>query len=225
MRKYLYLAVAAASAAVLAAPTVAYAAPAATHHVLTIKKVGGTAVKSNAVLKASLVKGTKAVFSLTGGISAKIKCSSATFTAKVVKNPTAPGKATESITAETVGKCVITLPGATVKTTKALHLPYNSTVSDHKGDPVTVAGRSKKLPLELSATAAEGTSSIKCAYMAASIVGAASNKGNTITITKQKLKVDTAISNMLCPTNAAFSATYGPVKDTSVKGSPAVFVN
>src|SRR5215469_8182138 len=66
VRKYLYLAMATASAAVLAAPIVADAAPAAHSHVLTIKKVHGTAVKPKAALKASLVKGTKAVFSLTG---------------------------------------------------------------------------------------------------------------------------------------------------------------
>ena len=224
MRKYLYLAMAAASAAVLAAPIVADAAPAAPSHVLTIKKVHGTAVKPGAVLKASLAKGTSAVFKLTGSFNLTIKCSASTFTAKVLKNPTAKGKATESITAESIGKCKINFMGATVKSTKALNLPYNSTVSDGKGLPVTVAGRSKTKPLELSSVASLGSTSITCIYKAASIVGAASNKGNTITITKQKLKPATG-SNNLCPANATFSATYGPVQDTSVKGNPAVFVN
>jgi hypothetical protein len=215
---------AAASAAVLAAPIVADAAPAAPSHVLTIKKVHGTAVKPGAVLKASLVKGTKAVFSLTGSINLTIKCSSSSFTAKAVKNPTAPSTATESITAESIAKCTINFMGATVKSTKALNLPYNSAVSDKKGLPVTVSGRSKKLPIELTSTASASGSSIKCTYMAASIAGAASNKGNTITISKQKMKVAPG-SNPLCPMNATFSATYGPVQDTSVKGNPAVFVN
>lgn len=225
MRKYLYFAVAAASAVVLAAPIVADAAPAAHSHVLTIKKVHGTAVKSGAKLQASLVKGTSAVFNLTGSLNLTIKCKASSFTAKVVKNPTAPGKATESITAESVGKCTINFMGATVKATKALNLPYNSTVSDKsKKFPVTVSGRSKTKPIELTATASTSGGSIKCTYMAAAIAGTASNKGNTITITKQKLKVAPG-SNGLCPANANFSATYGPVKDTSVTGKPAVFVN
>lgn len=224
MRKYLYVAMAAASAAVLAAPVVADAAPAAHSHVLTIKKVHGTAVKPGAKLQASLVKGTSAVFKLTGSFTLTIKCKSSSFTAKVVRNPVAPSKATESITAESVGKCTITLQGATVKSTKALNLPYNSTVSSKKGFPVSVSGRNKTKPIELTATASTTSGSITCTYMAATIAGAASNKGNTITITKQKLKVAPG-SNGLCPANATFTATYGPVRDTSVKGKPAVFVN
>ena len=225
VRKYLYLAMAAASAAVLAAPIVADAAPAAPSHVLTIKKVHGTAVKPGAVLKASLVKGTSAVFKLTGSLTLTITCKSASFTAKVVKNPTAPGKATESVTAESLSKCTVTgFPGATVKSTKSLNLPYNSSVSDAKGLPVTVTGRSKTKPIELSATASASGMSITCSYKAATIAGAASNKGSTITITKQKLKI-AANPTGLCPANAAFSAKYGPVQDTSVHGNPAVFVN
>jgi hypothetical protein len=224
VRKYLYLAMAVASAAVLAAPIVADAAPAASSHVLTVKKVHGPAVKPGAVLKASLVKGTKAVFVLSGGLSLTIKCSSASFTAKVVKNPLAPSKATESVTAETIGKCATTFTGVTVKSNKALNLPYNSSVSDKKGLPVSVAGRSKSKPIELTATAAVGTMTFTCTYMGASVAGAASNKGNTIAFTKQKLTLAKG-STTGCPMNLSFSATYGPVQDTSVKGNPAVFVN
>lgn len=223
MRKYLILAVAAASAAVMAAPIVADAAPAAHSHVLTIKKVHGTAVKPGAALKASLVKGTSAVFSLTG---ITIKCKQSSFTAVVVKNPvsTAPGtKATEDITAESIAKCTVNIPGATVKKVKALNLPYNSTVSDAKLFPVTVAGRTKLKPIELTSVAAIGSNSITCTYKAASINGNASNKGNTITIKNQKFTKKSGAS--LCPAKATFSATYGPVLDTSVAGNPAVFVN
>lgn len=224
MRKYLYLAMAAASAAVLAAPIVADAAPAASSHVLTIRKVHGTAVKPGAKLQASLVKGTSAVFKLTGSLSLTIKCKSSTFTAKVIKNPIAPNKATEQILSESIGKCTINFMGATVKSTKALNLPYNSTVSDKKGNPVTVTGRSKAKPIELTSTASASGTSIVCTYKAATIAGAASNKGNTITITNQKLKI-AANPSGLCPANATFSAKYGPVKDISVTGHPAVFVN
>lgn len=222
MRKYLYVAMAAASAAVLAAPVVADAAPAAHSHVLTIKKTGGTAVKQGATLTASLVKGTSAVFSL-GTI--KITCTQSSFKAVVVKNPTAPGKATEKITVETIGKCTVNIKGVTIKKVKALNLPYNSTVSDAKKKfTVTVSGRKKTKPIELMALTAFGMSTFSCTYKAASIAGSASNKGNTITIVKQKF---TKASGPSCPTGptATFSAKYGPVRDISVKGKPAVFVN
>jgi hypothetical protein len=225
VRKYLYLAMAAAAATVLAAPVVAQAAPSAHAHVLTVKKVGGTAVKPGAALKASLAKGSSAVFSLGSGSAAiTIKCKSSSFTAVVVKNPTAPGKATEDITAESIGKCSVSISGASVKSVKAVNLPYDSTASDKKGFPVTVTGRKKSKPIELSAVASALGETISCAYKAATIAGAGSNKGNTITIKNQKFSVVKG-SNSLCPGTSTFSAKYGPVKDTSLRGNPAVFVN
>lgn len=226
MRKYLYVAVAAASAAVLAAPIVSEAAPAAHSHVLTIRKAGGTAVKPGAKLKASLVKGTSAVFSLSGGFTATITCKQSSFTAVVVKNPLTRGKATESLTAETIGKCTGNIMGTAVNIKKVtvLNRPYNSTVSDAKKFPVTISGRKKTKPIEITSVASLGSTSITCSYMAASIVGTASNKANTITIVKQKF-TRAASSNGACPTTAKLTAKFGPVRDTSVKGSPKVFVN
>lgn len=221
VRKYLYLAMAAVSVSVLAAPVVASAAPTAKPHVLTVGKPAGHAVKVGAKLSASLVKGTKAVFAMNGQT---LTCSSASFTAVVVKNPTKPGKALESLTAQTIAKCKTSLQGVKIKKTFASNLPYNVTVSDAKGDPVAVTGRSAKKPIKLTAVAALGTTTISCPYTAKVVNGAASNKGNTITVTKQKFTVVKG-SNALCPKAAAFTAKFGPVKDTSVKGSPAVFVN
>lgn len=228
MRKYLYLAMAVASATVLAAPVVAQAAPSAHAHVLTIKKVGGTAVKPGAVLKASLAKGATAKFVIGSGASAiTITCKSSSFTAKVVKNPLTKGSATESVTAQSVGKCTASLSGLKVGSITALNRPYNSTVSDKKGLPVTVSGTKKTRPIELKASATFSGQNLTCIYKAASVAGKASNKGNTITFTKQKFTVATKGSSPLCASigPASFTAKYGPVKDTSVKGSPTVFVN
>lgn len=221
VRKYLYLAVAAASAAVLAAPIIADAAPAAHSRVLTIRKVGGTAVKGGATLKASLAKGASAVFSI-GPIT--ISCKQSSFTAKVIRNPTKPGKATESITAESIGKCVVSgFPMAKVTKDKVLNLPYNSSVSDKRKFPVAISGRNRSKPIELFATVSLGTSSLSCTYKATTIAGTASNRTNTITIVKQKFVL---ASGAGCPSNPAFfTAKYGPVKDTSVRGNPKVFVN
>ena len=55
-----------------------------------------------------------------------------------------------------------------------------------------------------------------------SVSGHASNSGNKITFSKQKFTLSTGA---LCPTSANFSATFGPVTDSSVTGSPKVFVN
>jgi hypothetical protein len=221
VRKYVYLAMAAASVSVLAAPVVASAAPTAAPHVLTVGKAGGTAVKVGAKLKASLVKGTVATFAMSGQT---LTCKSATFTAVVVKNPTKPGKALESLTAQTVAKCTTSLSGVKIKKTFASNLPYNTSVSDSKGDPVAVTGRSAKKPVELTAVASLGAATVTCPYTAKIVKGAASNKGNTITITKQKFTLVKG-SNGLCPASSEFTAKFGPVTDTSVKGASKVFVN
>jgi len=221
MRKYLSLAMAAAS--VVAIVSAMTPAEAATTHVLTIGKAGGTAVKTKAVLKAGLPSGKSAVFTIG---SAKLTCTSASESAKVTSNPVKPGTAKESLTAQSFSKCKISVSGVTLKSLKAGNLPYNVSVSDAKGDPVTVSGTSKSKPLSVTATVAVGTSTLSCTYTAAKITGHASNKGNVVTFSKQKFTF--ASGGSLCTalgSSAAFSATIGPVTDSSVKGDPKVFVN
>jgi hypothetical protein len=218
VRKYFYMGIVVAAALIAALP--ATAAEAATAHVLTTGKVGGPAVAPNAVLKASLAKGATAVFSTSLG---KLTCTVSTFTAKVSANPARPGTAKESITAQTFGKCKISINGVTIKSQTIGNLPYNATVSDAKGNPVKISGRSKVKPLLLSITIKFGTSTFSCSVKAASISGTWSNKGNVTAFVKQKFVK--AAGGSLCPASGTFSAAYGPVRDTSVKGSPAVFVN
>jgi hypothetical protein len=223
VRKYLYLAMAAASVAVLAAPMAASAAGTASGHVLTISKAGGTGVKTGAMLKSSLAKGTSAVFSLQ---TEKLTCKSASETVKVTKNPAPHGKATESLTSLTIGKCTIKvsgISGITVKSVKANNLPYAVTVSDAKGDPVTVTGTSKTKPVKTTVTVTFVGSPITCSYKATALKGAAANKTNSIAFSKQPFTKVSGSSS--CPTTADFTATFGPVTDSSVKGSPKVFVN
>jgi hypothetical protein len=216
VRKYLYLAAVAASAAVVALPaTSAYAAG----HVLTINKTGGTAVKVGAVLKSGLASGTSAVFSLG---SEKLTCTSAAVSATVMTNPVKPGTATESLTAATISKCKVSgFPGVTFKSIKVKNLPYKVSVSDAAGDPVKVSGQSKTKPMLVTVTVTLNGNSFSCSYKAASISGHASNTGNTLAFSKQKLTK----SSGPCPATANFSATFGPVTDSSVTGSPKVFVN
>jgi hypothetical protein len=222
VRKYFYIGVLVATALVAALP--AAAAAAAPVHVLTTGKVGGKAVAPKAVLKASLKPRTSVVFSTNLG---KLTCTKSTFTAKVISNPAKgarPATATESITAETFSGCRISVKGVTIKSSSVGNLPYNAAISDAKGNPVKISGRSKAKPLLLTVVVQIGTGKpFSCGVKAASIVGAASNKGNVIAFVKQKFTK--ASGGAFCPASGTFSATYGPVKDTSVKGSPAVFVN
>ena len=217
VRKYLYLAAVAASAAVLIPATSAEAAG----HVLTIKKTGGTAVKVGAVLKSGLAKGTSAVFTLG---TQKLTCKSASFSAKVTTNPPKPGTAKESLTAQKLGKCTINVAGITLKSIKVNNLPYKVSVSDAKGHPVKITGHSKTKPIKVTVTVTFQGNPIVCSYKATTVKGAASNKGNKITFTKQKFTK--ASGGSLCPAGPAlFTATFGPVVDSSVTGSPKVFVN
>ncbi len=144
---------------------------------LTIGHKGGPAVRKGDVLFASLAPKTVVVVTESGQ---KLTCKSATVTAKVVSNPNAPGKATESVTKETLSKCTVSLKGVTVKSVTALNLPYVATVSDSKGNPVKVSGRSKSKPMGFTATVKFGTTAITCSSSAATVTGHESNKGNTI---------------------------------------------
>lgn len=208
----------AASALVIAAPMAT--ADAATVHVLTIRKAGGAPVKPGATLKAGLKRGSAAVFSV-GALS--LTCKSLSFTAKVTSNPAAPGTARESLTAQKVGRCKASVTGVTVTSVRAINLPYNVKVSDAAGLRVRVSGRSRTKPLRFTATVMFGARSIACSYRARSIAGTASNTGNVIKISMQKFRKASGPS--LCPASASFSATFGPVRDFSVTGHPAVFVN
>jgi hypothetical protein len=230
MHKYRYLAMAAGIAMALSVP--AGAALAANAHkpapVLTIGKVHGTAVKKGAKLSASVVKGTKVAVSIAGATD---NCKSASFAATVVKNPSAKGKATVSITNETISGCpAIKVDGisATVAL-KAIHLPYVGTVSTAKGDPIVIAGSSKSKPTGFDANVdVSGIGKLSCIFTAASGTGHVSNKHNTVAFSHLTFVLDAKASSSLCSaagTKASFSATFGPVVDKSVKHSPKVFIS
>jgi hypothetical protein len=222
VRKYLYLAAAAASAAIVVLPAIS--AQAAVPRVLTTGKVGGPAVRSGDVLKAHLVTGSSAVFSLGNAGTVKLTCTSANFSATVRSNPAKPGTATESLTALNVAKCTVSgIQGVTFKSLKFKNLPYKVTVSDAKGFPVKVSEQSLTTPLKFTATVSLNGNAFSCSYKAASAAGQASNTGNTVAFSKQKFTK--AGGNAACLGPAHLSAKFGPVRDTSVMNSPKVFVN
>jgi hypothetical protein len=227
MRKYRYLAMATGVALVLSVP--AGAAVAASAHkalkpVLTIGKVGGTAVKKGAVLKASLPKGGSITF--TSG-SGSVSCTSSSIEARVLRNPVKAGEATVSVTSVSVSNCG-TEDGVSLTFTP-INPPYGGLVKVAKGDPVTVSEASKAKPLGFMVTAKDGSLEASCVLTAASLAGHASNKGNVVGFSKQTLTLDTSASSSACTllklTSATVTATYGPLVDSSVKHSPKVFVS
>jgi hypothetical protein len=226
MRKYGYLAAAAGAALVLSVP--AGVAVAANVHkapkaVLTIGKVNGTPVKDKAVLKASLPKGGKVILAIG---SHSVACTSSSIEAKVVKNPAKAGEATLSVTSVSVSKCGKVL-GFSLSL-KSLDLPAGATIKTSKGDPVTLSEASKSKPLGFEVSVDTGSPPTLCFFNAASISGHASNKANTVSFSKQPFKLDSAKSGGACSiagTTATFTATYGPIVDSSVKHSPKVFIS
>jgi hypothetical protein len=233
MPKFRYLALATAGVMVLAAPaSAAYAAsahPAASKSkpVLTIKKKGGTAVEKGAKLTASLVKGTKVHVALGSPAVFTITCKSSSLKAKVTANPSRPGKATLDVTGWSIGKCPKSVSGVTLNGIAALNLPYDATVST-KGDAVTISGHKKSKPVGFEASVTVGSTSATCRFTAAAVSGLASNTGNKVSFSNQSFtlaKHSSALCKDAGATTATMSAAYGPVRDTSVHGSPKVFIS
>ncbi len=218
MRRYLYLAISFATALVLIiVPGVAQAAT----NVLTTASAGGPAVAAGDQLSASLASGSRATF-LNG--SSGITCTSSSFTATVNSNPAAPGTAAESLKTQSFSNCTTNIFGTNNNpppTITPAGLPYNASASDSSGFPVTLG--SSSTPLSANVTISSIFGQVRCTYGATQVRGSGSNTGNTITFTNQTFN-RTAGPNT-CPASTSFSATYGPVRDTTQSGSPAVFVN
>jgi len=221
MRAYLYLAGAAATALVM----VMTAAPAsAATDVLTITKVGGANVNVGDILKAGLVANTSSDFFKSATSTMGVKCAKSSFSAKVTANPGKPGTAKESVTSQTFSSCTSNVSNVmSVKSVKVGNLPYNSTISDSTGMPVTVKQTSSTKPLKTTIVLNTTLGAVTCVYKAASISGTASNTGNTVSFKNQKFTKSSGPAS--CFGSGFFTASYGPVKDTSRTNSPKVFVN
>ncbi|MET9508369.1 Tat pathway signal sequence domain protein [Streptomyces flavidovirens] len=210
---------AAATAALLATGASA-PAPAAAVPVLTHGSAGGSAVAVGDVVSASLVTGTKATFYSSATGTTGVSCSTSSFSATVTSNPTAPGAATGSVTSHTLGNCTSNVSGTTsVQSITIENLPYSMSVGDSAGNPVVISGS----PMQITARLNSWIGPITCVYRATSMSGSADNQGNTISFSNQQFTRSSGPSSCFSP--GYFSATYGPVRDTSQSGNPAVFVN
>jgi hypothetical protein len=217
MRKQLFaVAIAAAGALLAVAPSLP--ASAASPSVLTVGSAGGTAANAKDTVTAGLLSGTDAVLSTSSG---NITCTQSTFTASVTSNPTAPGTADESLTAQTFAGCTAKITGVeSVKSISVLNLPYVAAVSDSSDTLTLTAGSSGALEVSAALNTLIGT--VTCDFTASSLTGTTSNSNNSITFSSQST---TLLSGPgVCPKSGTFSAAYGPVEDTT-QGNGLVFVN
>ncbi|MDQ0993677.1 Tat pathway signal sequence domain protein [Streptomyces sp. V3I7] len=185
--------------------------------VLTTGGVGGTAVAAGDVLTATLASGTNATFYSSATGTSGVRCATSTFTATVTGNPTAPGTATESVTAHTFGNCTSNVSGVTgVDSVTVDNLPYAATVaSDGKLTVLPPAGSVIQTTVKLRTL----LGSVTCVYQGASLSGTASNADNSIAFAAQHFTKSSGPS--LCFADGFFTAKYAPVTDA---GAP-VFVN
>lgn len=222
MRKHLLLATALGTMMLGVLPIATVSA--ATHSpmkksaVLTVGKAGGKAVKRGAILKASLAKGTTASL-VQPGTTNGVTCKQSSFTDRVTKNPPSPGFARELLTKQTFGKCsskgIFGVTG--VKGVSVVGTPYRTTISGAGTHPIVVFKARTKLTLKTVV----GT--IDCTFAAAKLKGTASNVGNVNIFKDQSFHL--VSGSAACPKSGSFSATFGPVKDFSLKSHPRVFVN
>lgn len=192
--------------------------------VLTTGSLAGANVVDGDVLNASVAAGTTADFNTAAGGSTGVKCAVSAFTATVEDNPAAPGVATESTTGHTFSSCTANILGVTkVNSVTVNNLPFGTTVDDATG-AVTVTGTATA-PIQTTLSLGTILGSITCVFQATSgsIVGVSSNADNSIGFTDQPFTKTSGSG--LCPTAGYFTATYAPVVDTSVDGSPSVFTN
>lgn len=222
-RTHLALAAAAATLAVGALPASATSSVASTP-VLTTGGAGGPAVAVGDVLAAPLAAGTRATFYSTATGSTGVTCAVSQFTARVTDNPAAPGTATESLTGQTFGSCTSNVTGVTsVRSLAVGNLPYTVSVSDAAGLPVTMAGGSAG-PIQATAVLNSWFGTLTCTYqLSGAFTGSADNAAHTLAFRNEYFVKSGGSS--LCPGEGYFSATYGPVTDTSQPGSPVVHVN
>jgi hypothetical protein len=182
---------------------------------------GGVAVATGDVLTASLASGTAATLYSSATGTSGVSCAASAFTASVTDNPTAPGTATESLSAHTFGTCTSNVIGVLGVTSVTVNnLPYTTTVASAGTVTVTPAAGST---IQTTVVLRTLLGTINCVYQAPSLTGTSSNTDNSITFTNQAFTKFSGSS--LCFASGYFTAKYAPVSDTTQSGSPAVTVN
>ncbi|MFJ5304506.1 Tat pathway signal sequence domain protein [Streptomyces sp. NPDC088350] len=221
MRRNTASALAATAAAVAALALLPATTASADSTVLTYGSAAGTAVPVGDVLTASLASGTNATLATSSGGTSGITCTGSTLSATVMANPAAPGTATESATAQTFSGCTSNVLGVTgVRSITVNNLPYSTAANSDGTVTVTPASGST---IQTTVVLSTLLGSITCVYRAPSLAAVSSNSATSLTFTNQAFTKFSG--SVLCAGNGYFTATYAPVVDSSVSGSPAIYTN
>lgn len=176
--------------------------------VLTTGSVGGTDVAVGDVLSSVVVGGPD--------------CTSGSAQTAVHFNPAVRGTATLQLTGLTFSNCSIDM-GAAVGTLPATvvvnNLPYSLSIGDGSGDPATLG--------VVSLTVSVNSGSSSCAYLSpASFTGNYDNGTASITYSGSlAFSGGTGPLASGCPQSPLNVPKFTSVADSSLSGSPAVFVN
>ncbi|WP_416978265.1 Tat pathway signal sequence domain protein [Streptomyces sp. T028] len=169
------------------------------------------------VLTASLAGGTAATLYNSSTGTSGISCATSTFTATVTDNPTAPGTATESLTAQTFSDCTSNVLGVTGVTSITVNnLAYTTTVTS---DGVVTVTPPSGSAVQTTVVLRTLLGTVSCVYQASGLSGTASNDDNSINFANQAFTRSSG--STLCPSAGYFTAKYAPVTD----GTDAVTVN
>lgn len=185
-------------------------ASAAASAVLTYGSAGGTAVPVGDTLSANLKSNTLLTFYSTTTGTTGVKCTSSSFSARVVTNPAASGTATEDNVNQTIpaSSCTINVAGTTGVAAISLNTPYNASVTS-AGVVTVTPGAAGTIQTTNKINTLIGP--VTCVYNADgnTLTGTASNADNSITFTNQKFNKVSGPS--LCFNPGYFSAKYAPV--------------
>jgi hypothetical protein len=176
--------------------------------VLTTATVGGPDATPGDLITASVVGGPN--------------CTSGSAQATVLTNPAAPGTATLQLTSLTFAACTLDMlgVGSLPASVTVNGLPDSVTISDALGDPATSG------ILSITISVMGGTSS--CSYASpAALTGGYTNATDSLTFSGSALAFAGGAGPLGsdCPTSSLTLPVFTSVADSSVSGTPAVFVN
>jgi hypothetical protein len=196
-----------AGAALVAAMLFATPAQALSPSVLTTGSVGGPAVAVGDTLNAP---------SSGSVVIGPVTCTASAITAMVTSNPSSPGTATLTQNAWSFTGCTTTSGPATIAVN---NLPYCFSVNSSGTVGLTACTSTVTVQLTIKITTVLGV--ITCVYRLTSVSITWSNTGNSITMTLTFTKV---AGPSACPATITLTGKFAPVRDTSVGGSPLVFL-
>ncbi|MGW2374941.1 MULTISPECIES: Tat pathway signal sequence domain protein [Kitasatospora] len=191
--------------------------------VMTQGSASGPAIAVGDTLVANLASGTAATFTDGPGSTNGVSCANSSFSATVTSNPAAPGSATEQLNSQSFDSCTSSVMGVmSVQSVTATSLPYTNTVTSGSGN-VSLNGTSAG-PVGITVVLNTLLGTINCVYQSPNgITGTTSNSNSSISFTDQPATLVDGPG--LCFSTGYFSATYGPVTDSSAAGNPVLYVN